>query len=604
MSGEHRGAQQPERPGGPERRAQQRQPHDDAEPSPGESGLDRPGLAGAVADHPAALTAQAIVRALVGAGLTDVVIAPGSRSAPLAYALHAAEQAGWLDLAVCVDERSAAFLAVGVARRRPVAVVTTSGTAVANLHPAVLEASHSGLPVVVISADRPHELRGVGANQTTDQVGLFGRAMRWSGELPAAAAAEAARLGVVAAVRRAVTAARGLRSAHPGPVHLNVAFRDPLTPAGRWEPGPPPGADGVVAETYAEPVPTLLPRGPRTVIVAGDGAGGSVAALAQASGWPVLAEPTSGARHLPGAVAGYRVALAELGEQVERVVVLGRPTLSRPVQTLLAIGQVQTVVVGPGPDWTDPSGSAELVLGAVTVLDEATVAERHWAQRWAQVSAGIDQALTAELHTEVLTGPSVTRTVLAADTPGAATVVLGSSMTVRDADLAAGVGEGFTGARVLANRGLAGIDGTISTARGIALAGGGPVRAVIGDLTFAHDVGGLARGTHEPEVDLQVIVLNDDGGSIFATLEHGEPEHEDLYPRMFGTPQGLDLAALATGFGARHHQVRDLTELRDLLTAPIRGRSVLEIRLDPRTARQRHAALQGVLRRAARSVSS
>jgi 2-succinyl-5-enolpyruvyl-6-hydroxy-3-cyclohexene-1-carboxylate synthase len=158
-------------------------------------------------------------------------------------------------------------------------------------------------------------------------------------------------------------------------------------------------------------------------------------------------------------------------------------------------------------------------------------------------------------------------------------VVLGSSLTIRHADLAAGVGAGFTPARVVANRGLAGIDGTISTATGFALATGEPVRVVVGDLTFLHDVGGLAHGGHEPEVDLQVIVLDDAGGGIFGTLEHGRPEHADVYPRYFGTAQQIDIGALAAGLGASHHRVRTTAELTRVLDAPVRGRSVVEVSL-------------------------
>ncbi|HLS24660.1 MAG TPA: 2-succinyl-5-enolpyruvyl-6-hydroxy-3-cyclohexene-1-carboxylic-acid synthase [Beutenbergiaceae bacterium] len=553
-------------------------------------------------DHPAALTARQIVRSLVAAGVRDVVISPGSRSAPLAYALHAAERAGWLALHVHIDERSAAFVALGIARYRPAAVVTTSGTAVANLHPAVLEASHAALPLVVLSTDRPHELRGVGANQTTDQVGIFGTAVRWQGELPAASTPTAATTGVNAAVLRAVVAARGIRSAHPGPVHLNVAFREPLTPAAPWDPQEEPNGEIVTGDDLTQTVPTLLPRGPRTVIVAGDGAGAAGMDLAAASGWPVLAEPTSGVRGAAQAVAAPRVLADVLGAEVQRVVVLGRPTLSRQISALLARSEVQVVVAGPGPDWVDVAGTAAMVTRAVTVLDVPTAQERDWWARWHRASVRAESVLDelGDSHRDALGGSSVARMVIrsAADAGagGPAAVVLGSSMAVREADLAAGAGEGFPSVPVLANRGLAGIDGTISTATGVALATGGPVRALLGDLTFQHDVGGLARGRLEPEVDLQLVVLNDDGGSIFATLEHGQPELAEIYPRIFGTPQGLDLAALAAGFGASHHRADTAEHLRSLLAAPPRGRSVIEVPLDSASARERALDLQAAIR--------
>ncbi|WP_223408440.1 2-succinyl-5-enolpyruvyl-6-hydroxy-3-cyclohexene-1-carboxylic-acid synthase [Occultella gossypii] len=532
---------------------------------------------------PSAATARALVTELVAAGVRDVVLAPGSRSAPLAYALQTCERAGWLRLHVRIDERSAAFVALGIARVRPAAVVTTSGTAVANLHPAVLEAAHSGAPLVVLTADRPHELRGVGANQTTDQVGIFGSAVRWSGELPADDAVPTR--GVRSAVVRAVAAARGLRSGHPGPVHLNVAFRDPLAPADGWVPGAAPAAHTDVGPAVAPAVPVVLDRGPRTVIVAGDGAGAPAVRLAAASGWPVLAEPGSGARHAPGAVTAYRTLLSEpeLGPRIERVVQFGRPTLSRPVSALLARTDAQVFVVGPGPDWVDVAGTAAGVFGAVEVAGEITVDERAWAGRWAVASTAAERALAGD----ELGGPGVARAVLAAG----GTVVLGSSMSIRDADLAGPVAQHEPAARVFANRGLAGIDGTISTATGLALATGGPVRALIGDLTFQHDVGGLARGRLEAEVDLQVIVLNDDGGSIFATLEHGAPAHSRDFDRLFATPQGLDVAALAAGFGARHLLVATAAELGTALAEPGPGRSVVEVRLDGATARARSLAL-------------
>lgn len=519
-------------------------------------------------EHPAALAAREAVTALVARGVRDVVLAPGSRSAPLAYALAAADQAGWLAVHVRADERVAGFVALGIARERPAAVVTTSGTAVANLHPAVLEAHHSRLPLVVLSADRPHELRGVGANQTTDQPGIFGTAVRSAIDLPAS---DGDPVGVRSAVTRSVAAATGRRGGPPGPAHVNIAFRDPLVPAVAWQPGRRPTASPEVLPSAAPPQPYLLGRDPRTVVVAGDGAGQAAVDLAGAGAWPLLAEPSSGARHGPTAVPGYRGALATLADAVERVVVLGRPTLSRDISRLLA-RDIEIVVVDPVGDWVDVAGTATTVVGVAAASGRQL--DPFWLRRW--LDAG-ESAQAAALAGEELTGPRVVHALLAAEQPHA--VVLGSSLTVRHADLAAGAGPGFTGARVVANRGLAGIDGTISTATGLALATKEPVRAVVGDLTFLHDVGGLAHGLHEPEVDLQVFVLDDAGGGIFATLEHGAPEHADVYPRFFGTPQQLDIAALAAGFGAAHRRIGSTAELAEVLDEPVWGRSVVEIPL-------------------------
>jgi 2-succinyl-5-enolpyruvyl-6-hydroxy-3-cyclohexene-1-carboxylate synthase len=570
--------------------------------------------------------ARAVVRALVAQGVRDVVLCPGSRSAPLAHALLAAEEAGWLRLHVRVDERSAAFLALGLTRTddgaRPAAVVTTSGTAVANLHPAVLEASHAGRPLLVVTADRPHELRGTGANQTTEQVGIFAGAVRRSLDVPAldappggppAAPGEGEDAGarsLAAHVARAVAAATGARTGDPGPVHVNVALREPLTAAAPWVPGPPPGPHPAVDHVRSAPPATRLRAGPRTVVLAGDGAGATARHVAERAGWPLLAEPTSGARCGPAAIGPYRLLLGEplLADAVERVVVLGHPTLSRPVARLLARRDVEVVVVAPtGAGWTDVAGVAARVCGAVEPEQGSRVLRTRaeaWERRWRAAGAAAEDALArhlAELDAAgTATGLGVARAVAAASAaPGTdlGALVVGASMAVRDLDLAAAPPAG-DGPRVLANRGLAGIDGTVSTAAGVALAGGGPVRALVGDLTFLHDLGALALGSLEREPDLQVVVVNDDGGAIFATLEHGEPGGQAAYERLFGTPQALDLEGLAAGFAVPFTRAEDLARLREVLGRPVRGRSVVEIRTDRRRVRERLEAL-----RAAASVT-
>ncbi|MFC7406998.1 2-succinyl-5-enolpyruvyl-6-hydroxy-3-cyclohexene-1-carboxylic-acid synthase [Georgenia alba] len=549
-------------------------------------------------------TARALVTALTAHGVRDVVLAPGSRSAPLAYALHDAERSGWLRLHVRLDERGAGFVALGLARAtgRPVPVVTTSGTAVANLHPAVLEASHAGVPVVVLSADRPHELRGTGANQTTDQVGLFGTAVRHAVDLPAGPAGGTALDQVVT---RALAAARGLRSNDPGPVHLDVAFRDPLVPGGPWETGPAPARRDVVAAT-GRPSGVPLLRGPRTVVVAGDGAGPAARSLAEQADWPLLAEPTSGARSGPAAIGPYRPLLGdpELGGAVERVVVLGHPTLSRPVSALLARPDVEVVVVAPSGTWTDVAGTADRVAGAV-ILEEspdASAAEQDaaWLARWTLAAAAASTAIEDHLgRLGRLDGLATAREVWSARSVGA--LVVGSSNPVRDLDLAAGPVAGEP-VPVLANRGLAGIDGTIATATGVALGLGLPVRVLLGDLTFLHDAGSLGRGILERDVDLQLVVLNDHGGGIFATLEHGAPQRAETFERLFGTPQDVDIAALAAAHRAEHRAVRSVEELRAALAAPVRGRSVVEVVVDRRDLRESRRRLADAVRQAARAA--
>jgi 2-succinyl-5-enolpyruvyl-6-hydroxy-3-cyclohexene-1-carboxylate synthase len=579
---------------------------------------DTRAAAASFGDEPATATARALITALVAQGVRDVVLAPGSRSAPLAYALQDAERAGWLRLHVRVDERVAGFLALGLSRAGvvprgsaqsraaeapaagdatpvPVAIVTTSGTAVANLHPAVLEAAHSGLPLVVISADRPHEMRGTGANQTTDQVGIFGSAPRFAVDLPAGAAPGP---GLDQVVTRALAAARGVRSNDPGPVHLNVGLRDPLAPSTRWVPGPAPEAREIVARAGV-PTPETLRTGPRTVVVAGDGAGPAARELAERAGWPLLAEPTSGARSGPTAIGPYRLLLADaaLGGSVERAVVVGHPTLSRPVSALLARPDVEVVVVAPCGPWTDVAGVASRVVGAVELTGDAT--DSGWLEMWRRAAEAAENVLRRELA-DGFDGLHVARAVAAAD--GASALVVGSSNTVRDLDLVASPWAAGEAPRTVANRGLAGIDGTVATATGLALGTGEPVRAVMGDLTFLHDAGALARGRLEREVDLQIVVVNDSGGGIFATLEHGAPQRAGEFERIFGTPQDVDLAALAAAYGARHDLARSVAELDALLRAPIRGRSVVEVPVDRRGLRERRAALTAQVRRAVRSA--
>jgi 2-succinyl-5-enolpyruvyl-6-hydroxy-3-cyclohexene-1-carboxylate synthase len=551
-----------------------------------------------------------LVQELAAHGVRDVVLAPGSRSAPLAYALaeaalpddERAADAPGLRLHVRVDERSAAFLALGLARAaavdgplRPVAVVTTSGTAVANLHPAVLEAHHAGVPLLLLTADRPHELRGTGANQTTVQAGIFGPAVRFDADVPAPTGRPGEDRDLRHLVSRAVAAALGTRTGDPGPVHLDLAYREPLTPGP--EPWPPADAGAgrvtVLPRTAGEAhgAPGLADLPEPAVVVAGDGAGPDARRLAEAAGWPLLAEPSSGARGGPNALAAYRLMLGDpaLGGRVRSVVLLGRPTLSRPVTALLARDDVDLTVVAPaGSGWPDAGRAADRVLPALPAgWLTGPVGDPAWLAAWQRADTAAGAAVDALLDddpaapptrsTPPLTGPRAVRSVAAACLPGDV-LVIGSSNPVRDLDLVARWAEPPA---VLANRGLAGIDGLVSTASGVAL--GLPrrrVRALIGDLTFLHDVGGLLRLSTEPEVDLQVVVLNDAGGSIFATLEHGAPERARTFERVFGTPHSVDVAALCAGFGVRHVRVSDEPSLAAALAAPGRGLSVLEVRVD------------------------
>jgi len=536
--------------------------------------------------------ARVLVEALVTAGVRDVVLAPGSRSAPLAYELFEADRIGLVTLHVRVDERSAGFLALGLARGSglPVPVVTTSGTAVANLHPAVLEAYHAHLPLVLLTADRPRSMVHTGANQTTDQEHLFGRHVRGF-----AAVTDVG--GDVAGWRfetaRLLAAATGVRSRLPGPVQLNVAFSDPLVPtevatvpvAPELRISPSPAAD-----------PLELPAGPQTVMVVGDLApadGRTAAGLAVAAGVPLLAEPSSNARIGPSALSTYRLLLASgLAEEVERVVLFGRPTLSRPVSRLLARADVELVVVTPYADWPDPGRVVTAVADAVRFeADPHPAAAQEWLSAWQQADAGARGQLDALLAAQpYLSGPAAAAALWAALGKEDALVV-GSSNPVRDLDLAPISADP---PEVYANRGLSGIDGLVSTAVGVGLTRDRPTHALIGDLTLLHDVGGLLVGPHEPRPDLRLVVANDDGGSIFATLEHGRPEHLGAFERVFATPHGADLQALAAVHHLAYHRVLDVAGLQEVLDEPPVGIELVEVVLDRGQRRRLNEAVNAI----------
>jgi 2-succinyl-5-enolpyruvyl-6-hydroxy-3-cyclohexene-1-carboxylate synthase len=537
----------------------------------------------------AAALARTLVAALLAGGVREVVLAPGSRSAPLALVLWTADRDGVLRLHVRVDERGAGFLALGLAKAsgRPVAVVTTSGTAVANLHPAVLEAWHSHVPLVVVSADRPAALRWTGANQTTHQQGLFTTHVRASATVADAGSAPYE-------VGRLLAAATGVRSRLPGPVHLDVELADPLVPgpAALGEPLPAVALSDV--RPPPAPVPLGLAPGVRTVVVVGDAppaVGRRWAARAAAASVPLLAEASSNARSGPAVASTYRLLLngsASLAADVERVVVVGHPTLSRPVSQLLSRSDVELVVVSPYADWPDPGRVATTVVDDVA-LPAPGLVEQAWAERWRvaeqQTRARLDELLAGWPD---LSGPRVAGAVLAALGPSDVLLV-GSSNPVRDLDLAP---VSAAPPAVHANRGLAGIDGLVSTAVGVAWGSGAPVTALLGDLTLLHDAPGLVIGPLEPRPDVRFVVVNDDGGSIFATLEQGGPGYDEPFERVFGTPQGLRVEGLATAAGLAYRLVTTDAELRAALATPPVGLELVEVRID----RTRRRALDEAVR--------
>ena len=564
--------------------------------------------------NPSTALATVLVDELVRGGVREAVLSPGSRSAPLAFALHAADAAGRLRLHVRIDERSAAFLALGLAKAsgRPVPVLTTSGTATANLHPAVLEASYAGTPLLLLTADRPPELRGSGANQSVDQVGLYGGAVRLFVEV----GTPIERAGDNAAWRstacRALAAALGDLGTPPGPVHLNLGLREPLGPDDdpAWVEPLDGRADGApwTERVPAGDVPAPLDDLPaRTVVVIGDAPRAqTVAALALARrrGWPVVAEPSASASPAAEVLLVPELLLGAAGwvaaHRPDRVLVVGRPTLSRSVGKLIA-GSPSDVVARLG-SWPDPTGAASRVLPAVPLPADGEV-DPAWLSTWQEAGYAADQAAAEVLEPAVLAGDTMVEAIVGGRVAGAAVsegpglLVVGSSKPVRDLFLA-GPQAALT---VLANRGVAGIDGMVSTAVGAALGhaagGGGAAYALLGDLTFLHDANGLVLGPDEPRPDLTIVVVNNDGGAIFGLLEQGGEAHAGAFERLFGTPHGVDLAALCAATGTPHVRVRDLVSLDDALV-PAPGLRVVEVMTDRVAA----AALDRAVREAVARV--
>ncbi|MER7798235.1 2-succinyl-5-enolpyruvyl-6-hydroxy-3-cyclohexene-1-carboxylic-acid synthase [Microbacterium sp. NPDC096154] len=550
---------------------------------------------------PASEAAAALLDELVALGVRHVVVSPGSRSQALALAAAALERVGRIRLHVRIDERVAGFTALGIGRetRRPAAVICTSGTAVANLLPAALEAFHAGVPLLLLTADRPPELRGVGANQTTTQPGLFPHAL-FADDLPVPEGAA----GELARVRR--TAAEAFARVTSGPVqgvgHLNLPYREPLagTLPDWFTAGETRAVPGDWRIRWHDPRP--LARGPRTVVIAGADAGADAEQLAHEGGWPLIAEIVSGARFGRQVVHGYRALLRDpdLGGRVERAIVRGHPTLSREVTALLSRADVEVIAVeGPG----EPLNLNRATTHAAAVAVAPGETDRTWLGEWMRASAAQAVDLDApapDLDGLTSTEPRTRAHAVAAELAAvrrpldreqlvaavwAATwphdrLVFGSSRLVRVADAV------LPGKRVPvhANRGLAGIDGTIATGLGIALASQadgrpGVTRILLGDLTLLHDVGALLLPVSEDEARIQLVVGNDGGGTIFDGLEVARVASPDDMARVQYTPQAVDLAALAQAYGWEHTRVTTRSALDQALIAP-GARRIIEVPLD------------------------
>jgi 2-succinyl-5-enolpyruvyl-6-hydroxy-3-cyclohexene-1-carboxylate synthase len=601
---------------------------------------------------------------LARCGLREVVIAPGSRSTPLAIAFWELERAGRVRLHVRIDERSASFTALGLAKGSglPVAVVCTSGTAAANFHPAVIEADEAAVPLLLLTADRPAELRGTGASQSVDQVKLYGSAVRWYAE----AGVPELRAGAGGYWRslacRAWAQASGTAGTLPGPVHLNLPLREPLVPDSPVSPdflaetglvaagkgamstgaagsaaapdtdwpdslaGRPGGQPWTrIAVRAPQPEPLELPWTERGLVVCGDGDydGAALAQLAQQAGWPVLAEPSSGARQGRAALSGYQYLLGSAGfmaaHRPDVIISAGRPGLTRPQSALLAgAGGAQSggrpqprhVVLAQGPGmWADQRRAATDVAAGVRLTGIPAARPGRWLAAWQEADAAASRAAAGILDARAAGGPGAPTTglsepdvarELAAALPENALLWCGNSLSVRDLDLFL---PARADVRVLASRGASGIDGTTSTAIGAALAHGrrhpgAPGIALIGDLTLLHDAPGLAIGPGEPRPDLLLVVVNNDGGGIFAGLEPaGFP---GPFERVFATPHGASLGALAEAFAIPYALAGQPGDIAKAVAATLPG-SGLRI-AEVRTGMADSARLREEMRTAALSA--
>jgi len=545
--------------------------------------------------NPSTAQARVVVDELIRGGVRDVVLCPGSRNAPLAFALQDADRAGRVRLHVRIDERTAGYLAIGlaVAEGAPVCVAMTSGTAVANLGPAVVEANYARVPLIILSANRPYELLGTGANQTMEQLGYFGTQVRANISLGLAEDApekmDESNAQWRSATCRVLVAATGSRTANAGPVQFDIPLREPLVPDRDHDPSTsyaPQGRPAGKPWTYTPPVtfdqPLDLDLTPDTVVIAGHGAGmhPNLAAL------PTVAEPTAPPADNPL----HPMALPLLRPQ--QVIMLGRPTLHRPVSALLADPSVPVYALTTGPRWPDVSGNSQATGTRVVTSGQPNPA---WLKRCAAVNQHASEAVRGQLKAHPLTtGLHVAAAVADALREGDQ-LVLGASNPVRDAAL---VGLNPHGIKVRSNRGVAGIDGTVSTAIGAALAHdrtGGRTVALIGDLTFVHDSSGLLIGPTEPTPrHLTIVVSNDNGGGIFELLEQGDPRFSDVSSRIFGTPHDVDVGALCRAYHVESRQM-EVDDLAAALDEPFEGMRVLEVKADRSSLRALHASIKAAL---------
>jgi 2-succinyl-5-enolpyruvyl-6-hydroxy-3-cyclohexene-1-carboxylate synthase len=561
--------------------------------------------------------ASAFVEELARGGLRRAVVSPGSRSTPLAVALWRQPE---IEVSVILDERSAAFFALGAAQATglPAAMLCTSGTAAANYYPAICEANESAIPLIALTADRPPELRGIGAGQAIDQLKLFGASVRWFCEVGTHDADDDGLLHYRSVACRALAAARGEQ--RPGPVHLNLPWREPLAPIAvegavpATDPLALEGRDGrpltVVTPIDMEPSAFLLDEvaghiaGAQSgVIVAGRQLDPELreplAALAKAAGFPILAEPTSQVRCGPHdrshVVTTYDHLLRDecFRESVQPDLVLrfGEMPTSKPLRTWLAEGGADQIVIDPGCGWNEPTRRAAALLRAdPTELASGWAArlgdeKRPAPSRWLEAEAAARAALDAELDDlDEVTEPGLHLALGLAHNDGDL-VYTASSMPIRDQE--AFLPSTATDALFLCNRGANGIDGLISSGIGAAHAAGRPTTIVTGDLGLLHDIGGLAALRHV-STPVRIVAIDNDGGGIFGFLPQAEALPDQEFEALLGTPRGVDMAKAAELFGLRHLWLEAVADLPGALAS---GTGLIEVKTERRTNADLHRRL-------------
>jgi 2-succinyl-5-enolpyruvyl-6-hydroxy-3-cyclohexene-1-carboxylate synthase len=498
--------------------------------------------------------ARVIVQACLNSGAEQVVIAPGSRNAPLSWAFAQAEKAGLIKIQVRIDERDAGFLALGIAKAtgRPVPVVVTSGSAVANLMPAVVEAFHSAVPVIVLSADRPASARGKSSPQTINQFGIFGTFVK-------------SQIDVVADQVDLAEVSKAIDSSitgRPGPVQVNAQFELPLLPDLEnleWQPKAP----TLKSISKTECKQKEIEVSSRGVFVIGDTADHkAIEQINEVSlelGWPIIWEPTANAHMFQNSIShGVVLLQADVAPNVDVVVTLGTVGLSRAILGLLKSAPVYLAIhsATAGPDLPNPVTSAKEILEVVPKLKAKVDPE--WLSQWQTLDGKAATVVMAVLAPDTLTGPSAARLVWdqAGDDDQ---LFVAASWPVRHLEAHATKRKGL---QVFGNRGANGIDGLISTAMGAAIGTKKRTVLLIGDIAFLHDLGGLNLGEGQDQPNLTIVVLDNNGSGIFSQLEQGGAEYQEHYEKVFGTPHGKDLWVIAESLGIPAKQVTSKTELK------------------------------------------